>query len=43
MGYREHQYDSIIVSKSKKQFQLGSMINDAFEHDSKRIIKIISR
>ena len=25
MGYREQQYDSIIVSKSKKQFQLGSI------------------
>lgn len=43
MGYREHQYDSIIVSKSKKQFQLGSMINDAFEHDSKRITFTFAR
>ena len=43
MGYREQQYDSIIVSKSKKQFQLGSMINDAFEHDSKRLTFTFAR
>ena len=43
MGKREHQYERFSESMLKRQFHLGSMLNDAYLHDPKRITFTASR